>query len=122
MSEHLPYPESEHKARLLLGDPVAEAYEWIVRYAESISGDPSRANDDDYWYADEPVFSADDLINKGMANLKDDGSQGYWDTTLQGGSLLEGTRTDPVFWEKLAILKGIDIPHEKRNNFFTCAC
>lgn len=111
-AKHLPYPEIEHTARVMVGDPVALAFEWIKAYGDQLSGE-------DY----NDVFhhiSVDELVDTALSNLE--GSSNWAVTYINKGPVLDGEIVDPVFWEKLAILKGIEIPNEKRNNFFTCSC
>lgn len=123
MSSHYPYPQTEHKARLLLGDPVAQAWEWITQYAASLSATPHPEMTQDeieYQYGGNPTITADDLIDIAMNVLYDSGP---WDKqSLNRGGLLEGEMTDPLFWDKLAVLKGIVIPLDKSTNFFACSC
>lgn len=106
-------PEEEHRARLLLGDPQAVARQWIEDYAAQLN---DGAYDDDTCGR----VTADELIETAMTNVEASGRG--WGDYLSKGGLLEGTSTSPEFWEQLAILKEIDIPHEKRNNFFSCSC
>ena len=111
-AKHLPYPEIEHTARVMVCDPVALAFEWIKAYGDHLTG----------MYYDD-VFhhiSVDELVDTAMSNLE--GSSNWADTYINKGSVLDGEIVDPVFWEKLAILKGIEIPAEKRNSFFSCSC
>lgn len=98
--KYVDYPETEHQTRLMVGDPVAEAYEWIKRYAESL-----------------PDVSFEELVKTAESNLKDD-----YTSDINRGSELEGVSVDPLFWNKLAILMRKNIPQEKRNNFFSCSC
>lgn len=109
----LPTPEEEHRARLLLGDPQAIARQWIEDYA-------NRLNDGAYDDDTCGRVTADELIETAMTNVEENGRG--WGDYLSKGGLLEGTSTSSEFWEQLAILKEIDIPHEKRNNFFSCSC
>lgn len=102
MSTHFPYPAEEHQLRVAICDPVALAFEWIRAYAESLPG-----------------VSADELIDAAMQQVKSkDGYGGY----LSRGPDLEGVSVDPLFWDKLAIFKEMDVPEEKRNSFFSCSC
>lgn len=34
---HLPYPVEEHEGRILVGDPIAEKYDWVVRTRKDLS-------------------------------------------------------------------------------------
>lgn len=110
MAWELDYPEDQHEARLIIEDPVALAYEWIRAYARSISG-----------YDESETITAEELIGTAMSNFnrRENGWSG--DSICRGG-LLEGMNPEPLFWDKLAVLKGIEIPDYKRENFFTCSC
>jgi hypothetical protein len=112
-STHLDYPEDQHQARLVCGDPKACAWEWIRSYAENLS---SSDDPDDYRHEYGNNVTADELIETGLEAL----GQNY--AYLSKGPLFDGVSLDPTFWDKLAILKDLDIPHEKRNNFFSCSC
>lgn len=121
MAWTLDYPENEHDTRLLMGDPVAQSYEWIKRYAMSLG---SGGCYDDCGTCEEclengPV-TTEELIDHGMSWVN--GKSRYGGEYLSKGGALEGISTDPMFWEKLAILKGIDIPADMRENFFSCSC
>lgn len=102
-------PEHEHKVKLLLGDPKAEAYEWIKSYAERLSDDPSS----EYY---EGSITAEELIETAKNNL-----DGGWDYISKGG-LLEGEYVSDEFWDKLSIYLEKDIPSGDRDNFFSCSC
>lgn len=108
--DHRDYPEDQHQARLMAGDPMAQAYEWIKAYADNLS---DRDHDGDH-------VTMDELIETAIDNVE---STSKWGGEyLSKGGLLEGVSVDPTFWDKLAILKNIEIPQEKRNNFFSCSC
>jgi len=99
--------EQMHKALLLIHDPVATAKQWIIDYA-------ARLSDDEY------TVTADELINTAMSNYYSSSKWGG-DYLVKGG-LLEGESVSDEFWSQLAILKEINIPEDKRNNFFSCSC
>lgn len=109
----LDYEEDQHEVRLMVGDPQAVAFEWIRRYAENLN---SRLDDDDTRYDGE--VTAEELIEIGTEHATDSNSWNY----ISRGGAFEGTSVDPLFWDKLAILKGIEIPQENRNSFFSCSC
>ena len=119
MAVELPYPEAEHASRVICGDPVACGYEWIKRYAENLSdhgsssGDPD--DDDDYYGGS---VTAEELIETATTNIE---GGGYGDC-ISKGPLLDGVSVDSIFWDKLADFKQIEIPQDKRNNFFSCSC
>lgn len=48
------------------------------------------------------------------------GSQ--WGEYLSDGGTLEGVTTDPTFWDHYAIVRGVKVPTEYRENFFSCSC
>lgn len=111
LSDHVDYAPEEHDSRLLCGDPQACAFAWIEGYAKNLSSD--RDEDDDYYGR----VTADELIETGLTWIGTD-----WGDHISKGGLLEGRSVDPVFWDKLAVLKGIEIPQENRNSFFCCSC
>lgn len=113
LEDYVDYDPSEHDSRLLCGDPQACAWAWIEGYAKNLS----REGDDDDWYYGGGTVTAEELIEAGMTHV----GHGYGDY-INKGALLDGEYTDPVFWDKLAALKGIEIPQSSRNNFFSCAC
>jgi hypothetical protein len=115
LKDHVDYDPSEHESRLLCGDPQACAWEWIRGYARNLS-DSAYDDDEPGWGS----VTADELIETGMTHVE---SESRWGGDfISKGGLLEGRSTDPIFWDKLAALKGLEIPHDKRNNFFSCSC
>ena len=114
MSAHKPFPE-EFDARLMCNDPVALAWMWILGYIENLNDMiQTDADDGDGW--DHEPISVDEFINAAMANI-----EGGWECIGRGGTF-EGVSVDPTFWDKLALIKEIDIPEDNRNSFFTCSC
>lgn len=103
------YPESEHQVRVACGDPVALAYEWISAYAKNLSGD-----------SEYETVTVEELIDTAMTHV--DTNDRWGGDYISRGGLLEGVYVDDTFWDKLAILKGIEIPESNRNNFFSCSC
>lgn len=92
-----PYPAQEHQARLILGDPVAEAWEWIFQYASSYDLTP-------------------DMIVE-MALYK----RNTWNNFMVSdvvGSPIKGVRISPEFWNKLEKVLGRSFPLEKRRAYF----
>lgn len=117
-STHLPYPPEEHVGRMAIGDDQAMAWAWIYSYARSLNRESYDDEEDDYY--DYSPVSADELIDYGLSWIN---STSEWGGNyLSKGGLLEGVGTDPTFWDKLAILKNLDIPQDKRENFFSCSC
>ena len=114
------YELSLHKAQLLVGEPKALAYEWIVQYAKSLSRFNTSGveidEEDDYGYYGS--VTANELIDTAMQNIQNEGRG----ESIAKGGLFEGIGVDPVFWDKLAIFTGTEIPHNKRENFFSCYC
>ncbi len=111
MKHKLPYPEEEHQARMICGDPIALSYEWLKSYLENLN-----SQIDDY---DGSEVSFDELIDTGISHISNDRYGG--DYIIRGGRF-EGISTDPTFWDKLAQFKQINIPQNKRGNFFRCSC
>lgn len=116
--EEVPATEEQiHKMKLAIHEPKAVAKQWIEDYAKSLCGTPYDEEDDNYGHGHN--ITADELIAVAMSNI-DNKSQ--WDNYLNKGGLLEGMSIDPDFWVHLSVLKDIAIPHNKRNNFFSCSC
>lgn len=114
-SPHRPYKEPGlQKAMLLYGDPKAEAWAWMHGYAAMLSN--SDPDDEDYYVS----VSVDELIDTAMANLDEDDE--WPNHYISKGGLLESKSVEPMFYEKLALLKDITIPKEKQKNFFSCSC
>lgn len=120
------YDLTSHPGRLLLGDPVAEAYAWIKAYAENLSGDDSDDEDDNYGCSQ--IITIEDLIHTGLTHLTKyipDAEESRWGGDyLSRGGLLEGERTDPTFWKKLAVFSELEIPDDEvdQGSFFSCSC
>lgn len=95
--------------------PEQEAYKWIVSYAESLSDDEPGYNGEDQ------TITAEELIDYGWAYYHSN-RKGTWGDYLCKGGLLEGTCVLDEFWDKLGILKGVQIESEHRGSFFTCSC
>lgn len=106
------YDVSTHQVRLILGDPQAEAYEWIQAYVKNLN---SHA-DDEYNYS----LTSEELIETALQNVSrhDRG----WPSYIVKGGLLEGRTVDPMFWDKLSTLTESNIPNNRRENFFSCSC
>lgn len=116
MSFEWPYPKEQHQARIIAGDPQANAYAWIEAYADQLSRAPEPNDDNDYGCGE---ITAEELIYTGMQNVK----RGSWAEYISKGPLLEGESTDPMFWDKLAIFMKIEIPEEVQgSSFFSCSC
>lgn len=106
-------PAREQEMRVLLGDPIAQAYQRIQAYANELS---------DICDDGEGEITAEDLIETAMTNLDLDGKDTWGKDYIMRGGALEGVLTDSEFWNDLAIYKGIEIPYDKRESFFSCAC
>lgn len=115
MGQRYEYVEEEHQGRLLLGDPQAEAYAWIMAYAQQIT-EMAQGNDEGYSSRDAN-YSAEDLIQIAEGNRS-----GSWGDYICHGGAFEGEYVDPLFWDKLAIVLDKEVPDEDRNGFFSCSC
>lgn len=117
--EHPKFPNSREigaeEIVLQVKTPTAkeEAYAWIQDYAESFG----RYSDYDYGYQS---IDADDLIYYAKSNIER--REGDWKDYLVKGGLLEGEYVSEEFWNKLAIYLDVDIPENRRENFFSCSC
>jgi hypothetical protein len=111
MRPHQPFDDEQMLGRQLAGDPQVLAFLWIEAYAENLTDRVRSYHDgDDEQWGNEPI-TVDDLIRAALH-----------DNYITRGGTFEGEGTDPVFWEKLAILKDIEIPKDRRNSFFSCSC
>ena len=115
MANRYVYKEGEHQGRLVLGDPQAEAYAWIMAYADQIT---AQAQTDTESYSEhEPHYTAEDLITIAKSNM-----HGGWGDYICHGGAFEGEGVDPLFWDKLSIVLDEEVPDEDRNGFFSCSC
>ena len=106
------YVESEHQGRLLLGDPQAEAYAWIMAYAAQITEQAQHG-----YSSGDANYTAEDLITIAESHKK-----GGWGDYICHGGAFEGESVDPLFWDKLSIVLDEEVPDEDRNGFFSCSC
>lgn len=121
--EFMRIPENERKVRQAILDPQAVAYAWIEAYAKNLSAQVSEyaqdmAEDDDYCNSDS--VTVDDLIQVGLSQL--DTKDSWGGDYISRGGTFEGQGVDPMFWDKLSILIGQEIPSDSRNGFFSCSC
>lgn len=116
MADRYVYKEEEHQGRLVLGDPQAEAYAWIMAYADQITRQANNSGEEDY-HSRDANYTAEDLIAIAESNKKD----GWGDYICHGGAF-EGESVDPLFWDKLSIVLDEEVPDEDRNGFFSCSC
>ena len=115
MANRYVYKEEEHQGRVVLGDPQAEAYAWIMAYADQIT---AQAQTDTKSYSEYgPHYSAEDLIIIAKSNMN-----GGWGYYICHGGAFEGTGVDPLFWDKLSIVLDEEVPDDDRNGFFSCSC
>lgn len=116
MSSHLPYPKEEHRARLMAGDPVADAYEWLQRY---VDGELNRMIQDQYdpedCYNKTPV-TLDEVIECVLSNQGDQ----VWGDYISRGGAFEGYHPERLFWEKVRIF--LQKPQIEEVHFFSCSC
>lgn len=96
--------------------PQEEAYQWIVEYANRLTLMVAESYDGEY----QDGVSAEELIDTAMSHVNSGSSWGG-DYLVRGGAF-EGVGTEREFWNKLAIYKGINIPEDDRNSFFSCSC
>lgn len=118
MSQHHPYPDDSpevQSVRRMVGDPLMLAYAWIEAYVENLN---SMVQGDPHNY--QGPITIDELIDTAYSHIESNTSWGGG--YLSRGGTFEGIDVDPIFWEKLAVLKQIEIPQERRNNFFSCSC
>ena len=117
MANRYIYKEGEHQGRLVLGDPQAEAYAWIMAYAAQIT-EQARNQGDEGWYSSRDAnYTAEDLITIAKSNMN-----GGWGGYICHGGAFEGEGVDPLFWDKLSIVLDEEVPDKDRNCFFSCSC
>lgn len=119
MDSHNPYPDEGEdmlRVRAMVGDQMAEAYMWLVAYTANLNDRISQHYENGYSHHE---ISLDELITIGMSHV--DSSDGWGEYLTRGGTF-EGEHLDETFWDKLAALKQIEIPHGCRQNFFGCSC
>lgn len=76
-----PYPIEEHQGRVLLGDPVAVSYEWLLKYAREL---------------DQPLDKVVSLA------LHSKNAWSNWMINERTGSDMKGTPICSYFWEHIA--------------------
>lgn len=115
MGQRYEYVESEHQGRVVLGDPQAEAYAWIMAYADQITA--LAKTDSDGYSERDPDYTAEDLIQIAQSNMN-----GKWGDYICHGGAFEGEHVDPLFWDKLSIVLDQEVSDKDRNSFFSCSC
>ncbi|QEM41138.1 hypothetical protein HYP85_gp041 [Pseudomonas phage Zuri] len=114
---HLPYPVEEHKGRVMCGDPVAIAYEWIMAYAKNLTDQVSDAYD-----GHGGEITVDELMEVADSHQPDENGNNGWGDYISRGGTFEGESVDPMFWEKYAIVRGKHIDDVDQSSFFSCSC
>ena len=117
MADRYIYKEGEHQGRLVLGDPQAEAYAWIMAYAAQITEQAQNQGDEDWYSSRDANYTAEDLIQ-----IAESHKEGRWGDYICHGGAFEGESVDPLFWDKLSIVLDEEVPDEDRNGFFSCSC
>lgn len=112
MADRYIYKEDEHQGRLVLGDPQAEAYAWIMAYAAQITEQAQ-----DSYSSGDANYTAEDLITIAESHKK-----GGWGDYICHGGAFESESVDPLFWDKLSIVLDMEVADEDRNSFFSCSC
>ena len=108
------YDTADHQAKLMCGDPQAQAYQWILNYLENLNSMISGDNDDDYRHSE---ITLEELLDTAQSHIGD-----LWGDYISRGGVFEGHSTDPTFWDKLSILHEEEIDQDKRGSFFSCSC
>lgn len=103
------YPLEQHKARLICGDPVAEAYEWISAYAKNLTEMCDEGDE----------VTVDELLE--CADSQQEGSRWGGDYISRGGAF-EGYQVEDMFWKKYAIFRGKELENLNQYSFFSCSC
>lgn len=79
---------------------------------------PAFTSDSEQWIRDF-AERMDLTYNRLMAGAAEYLKSGQY---LVGGSNLEGEYVPEEFWTHYEIVTGEKVPHDERNNFFSCAC
>ena len=108
------YDTTDHKAKLMCGDPQAQAYQWILNYLDNLN---SMISEHDYYGYRQNEITLEELLDTALSHISD-----QWGDYISRGGVFEGHGTDPVFWDKLSILREEEIDHDKRGSFFSCSC
>ena len=107
------YDTEHHQAKLLLLDPQAVAYEWILRYIDNLND--MIDTESDYGRTD-PI----DIVE--LLEVAESHRGGSWGDYIVRGGAFEGYSLDMTFWDMYSTLLGEEIPQEDRNSFFSCSC
>lgn len=107
------YDLSSHKGRLLLGDPVADAYEWLQAYALNLT---DRCKDD--CYGGDREVTLKELLEIADSHQ----GENQWGDYLTRGGTFESESVDPTFWVKYAAFYEIPSEEVNENSFFSCSC
>lgn len=108
------YDPTDHQAKLMCGDPQAQAYQWILNYLDNLNAMISGDGDSEYSHRE---ITLDELIETAESHLESD-----WGDYITRGGVFEGHGTDPMFWDKLSVLREEEIDYSKRSSFFSCSC
>lgn len=116
-SYDVPYPPDQHQARLVMGDPIAEAYEWIRGYAANLTDQVHNS------YDHEEQGHADITVGELLSVADSHQSTSGWGDYIIRGGAFEGEGVEPMFWDKYAILREIPRDQVKYDGgFFSCSC
>lgn len=117
MGQRYIYVEAEHQGRVVLGDQQAEAYSWIMAYADQITAQAQRGDDYEDYSSNHTIYTAEDLITIAQSNMN-----GGWGDYICHGGAFEGESVDPLFWDKLEIVLDTEVASSDRSSFFSCSC
>lgn len=117
MSKYQPYPDEVLETYVMVGCPKAEAFLWLTRYVENLN--EMIRNPPAYETGTYTELTVDELIEIGMQRVED---SGRWHGYIIKGSVFEGVSLDMTYWDKLSALMEVDIPSNKRDQFFSCSC
>ena len=115
--EHQPYDDKEYQAFVIVGDPQALAFEWIRAYTENLNQYVRTDDDDEKGRGHSPV-TVTELIDVALDTVEGTG----WGSYISRGGAFKSMSVDPMFWDKLSILKEMEIKEDNRNSFFSCSC
>jgi hypothetical protein len=107
INKWIDYDFTEHEVRMIMGDPVATAWEWLVKYSETISGT--------HW---SRKVKPEALVETALNNLNKNGN--IFSFGADRVPLVLGANTnelDPRFWDELEKFTQTKISQGKRIGF-----
>lgn len=117
MPTYAEYDQSTHQAALILGDPIAEAFEWMRNYALNLT---EQCSDDEY--GSSAPITVELLIETADSHQPQENGGSSWGDYITRGGTFEGESVDSTFWKKYAIFREIPLENVEQSSFFSCSC